>query len=77
MSAEKRTVKVNIRVFYATVRTGWSTSALILEDNSGDIAPRKVTLQIESPSDIAYLRERLNQIEEAWQKQLNANRAHV
>jgi uncharacterized membrane protein len=71
-SAEKRVVKVTLGVFYATVSTGWNQSALILEDNSGDVAPRKVTLRIERPSDIEYIRERLQQIEDAWRKELDS-----
>lgn len=72
LTAEKRIHKMQIGVFYATVSTSWNNSALILEDSTGDVAPRKVTIRIERPSDIAYLRERLDQIEEAWQKELAA-----
>lgn len=70
MTAEKRVRVVHMGVFYATVSTSWKSSELILEDNSGDLAPRKVHLRIERPSDIAYLRERLDQIEAAWHKEL-------
>lgn len=71
-SAEKRVVKLTMGVHYASVSTGWNRSALILEDNSGDVAPRKVTLRIERPSDIEYIRERLQQIEDAWRKELDS-----
>jgi hypothetical protein len=74
MNKEKRPVKVTLGVFYATVSTGWNRSALILEDNSGDVAPRKVTLKIERPSDIEYIRERLKMIEDAWRKELDSLR---
>lgn len=73
-TAEKRVVKVTMGVFYATVSTGWNNSALILEDNSGDVAPRRVTLRIDRPSDIEYIRERLKQIEDAWRKELDSLR---
>lgn len=72
---DKRVRTMQVEVFYATVSTGWNTSALILEDNSGDTAPRKVTIHIRQPSDIAYLRERLDQIETAWQKALGQLKA--
>lgn len=74
MSKEKRPVKVTLGVFCATVSTGWNNSALILQDNSGDVAPRKVTLKIERPGDIEYIRERLKIIEDAWRKELDTVR---
>jgi hypothetical protein len=71
---KKRTVKVRIGVFYATVSTGWNSAKLILSDSSGDVAPRQVTIDIERPSDLSYIRGWLDQIEEAWQKELDANK---
>ena len=71
-TADKRVVKVTMKVFIATVSTGWNQSALILEDNSGDVAPRRVTLKIERPLDIEYIREGLKQIEDAWRKELDS-----
>lgn len=70
LSAEKRLRHVSIRVFHCVAQTGWSSSALIFTDQSGDIAPRKVTLKIDSPSDISYIRERLQNIEDAWRKEI-------
>ena len=72
---DKRPVKMTLGVFYITVSTGWANSALIIEDNTGDVAPRKVRLVIDRPSDIAYIRERLDMIEAAWRKELDTLRA--
>jgi hypothetical protein len=68
---DKRTVHVKLRVFNITAHTSWSSSALIMSDASGEAAPRKVTLVIERPSDIEYIRERLDQIEMSWRKELD------
>lgn len=72
MMNDKRPVKVKLGVHMATVSTGWSTSAITFSDQSGDVAPRIVTLVIDRPDDIAYIRERLDQIEAGWRKQLDA-----
>lgn len=74
MTAEKRVVKVTMGVFYATTTTSWNDAALILEDNSGDVAPRKVTLRIGRPADIEYIREKLKEIEDAWRRELDSLR---
>lgn len=71
MADEKRQVHVKLGVFYCVAQTSWNSSALIFEDRTGDVAPRKVTLLIERPSDIAYIRERLDNIEAAWRKELD------
>jgi len=71
---EKRPVSVKLGVFHITADCSWSRSALVISDSSGDVAPRKVTLVIERPSDIDYIRERLNMIETAWRKELDAIR---
>ena len=72
---EKRPVKVKLGLHMATVTTGWASSSITFSDQSGDVAPRIVTLLIERPSDIDYIRERLTQIETAWRKELDALRA--
>ncbi len=71
MTDEKRKVHVKLGIFHCVAQTSWSSAALIFEDRTGDVAPRKVTLQIERPSDIAYIRERLDNIEDAWRKELD------
>ena len=73
-SADKRVVKVTMSVFFITASSSWNDAALILEDNSGDVAPRKVTLRISRPSDIEYIREKLKQIEDGWRKELDSLR---
>ena len=69
---EKRLVHVKLCVVECSALTGWSTAALVFTDQSGDKAPRKVTLQIEHPNDIAYIRERLNDIETSWRRSLDS-----
>lgn len=69
---EKRTVKVKVGVYFIEAETGWNRSALIIKDHSGDLAPREVTLRIDQPSDISYIRERLQDIENGWRKELDA-----
>jgi hypothetical protein len=71
---EKRTVKVKVRAYFIEAKTGWNRSALIIKDQSGDAAPREVTLRIETPSDIEYIRQRLDEIEVGWRKELDAIR---
>lgn len=67
---EKRTVKVTVGVYFIEAKTGWSNAHLKIIDQSGDRAPREVTLLIESPIDVAYIRERLDDIEKGWHKEL-------
>lgn len=69
---EKRRVRVKLGVYHIIASTGWANSELIIEDNTGDVAPRTVHLVIDRPSDLQYIRARLDQIEEAWHKQLAA-----
>lgn len=68
---EKRVRHLSLRVFYCKAQTSWNESALVFEDNTGDGAQKKVTLVIERPSDIAYIRERLQDVENAWRKELD------
>lgn len=72
MSDEKRLVHTTVGVFYCTATTSWSNAALVFEDNTGDKAPRKVTIKIDRPSDISYIRERLQNIEDGWKKELES-----
>jgi hypothetical protein len=67
---DKRQVKVTLGVFYITARTGWNSAALLISDSSGDKAPRLVTLEVSGPSDLSYIRERLDNIEDGWRKEL-------
>lgn len=69
---EKRLVHTTIGIFHCVAQTSWDRAALVLTDQSGDKAPRKVTIMIERPSDISYIRERLQNIEDAWRKELEA-----
>jgi hypothetical protein len=69
---EKRVVKVKVGVYFIEAHTGWNRSFLKIIDQSGDLARREVTLKIDQPSDIAYIRERLTDIENAWRKELDA-----
>lgn len=71
---DKRKVHVILGVHFASVRTYWANSAIIFEDQSGDLAPRKVTLKIERPGDLVYIRDQLDAIERAWRKELDAIR---
>lgn len=70
LTAEKRTVHVTLGVFHCVAMTSWTGAALVFTDQSGDKAPRKVTLRIERPSDLSYIRERLQNIEDAWRKEI-------
>jgi len=70
--SEKRKVHTTVGVYFCVAQTGWAKSALIFEDNTGGVAPRKVTITIDRPSDVAYIRERLQNIEDAWKKELEA-----
>lgn len=72
MSDEKRTRHLTLGVFFVKAETSWNEAALIFEDRTGVTAPRKVTVLIDRPSDIAYIRERLDNIEAAWRKELDA-----
>lgn len=72
MTDEKRLVHVTLCVVECSAHTSWRDAALIFTDRSGDKAPRKVTLQIEHPADIAYIRERLNDIETSWRRSLDS-----
>jgi hypothetical protein len=69
---EKRPVKVKVGVHFCEVITAWNNSTLKFIDQAGDQAPRIVTIEIEYPSDIQYIREQLNKIESAWHKELDA-----
>lgn len=75
MADEKRQVHVKLAVVMCTAQTSWDDAALIFQDQTGDLAPRKVTLRIERPSDISYIRERLQDIENAWRRELDTLRA--
>lgn len=68
---EKREVRVTLGVSWADVSTGWNRSSITFVDQSGDQARRRVTLKIERPMDIEYIRERLTMIEAAWRKELD------
>lgn len=70
LSNEKRVRKLTLSVHYCETRTSWNNSALVFIDSSGDQASRKVVLNIERPSDISYIRERLQNIEDAWAREL-------
>lgn len=74
---EKRTVKVKVGVYFIEAKTGWNRSALIIRDQSGDVAPREVTLRIDQPSDIEYIRAKLDEIEVGWRKELDAIRVRA
>jgi hypothetical protein len=58
-----------VGVFHAYIRKSWAASALIFEDTRDDQAKR-VVIEIDSPYDVAYIRERLNEIEAEWKRQL-------
>lgn len=67
-----KTRHMRLQVKVIEVQTGWKSSALLMTDASLGKPTKKVTLEIESPSDIAYIRERLSEIEESWRRQLRA-----
>lgn len=69
---EKRKVKVTVGAHHITARTSWGNPALIIHDQTGDKAPREVVIEIDRPADLTYIRERLQDIEDAWHKELNA-----
>ena len=72
MNTEKRARHLTVKVFYCASQVDWVDAALIFQDSSGGGAPRKVTIKIERPADIAYIRERLQDIEDGWRKSLDA-----
>lgn len=74
-STEKRLRTLTLCVVSVNAQTSWRDAALIFEDQSGDMAPRKVILKIEHPGDIAYIRENLDNIEAAWRKALDSIKA--
>lgn len=72
---EKRTVKTKVGVYYIEAHTGWNSSFLKIIDHRVDLARREVTLLISKPSDIDYIRDKLNDIETAWHKELDSIQA--
>lgn len=64
-----RTMKLKIENIECS--TGWASSALTFIDYRGENEmPRKVILAIEDPSDVRYIRRRLDEIEAYWRKTL-------
>jgi hypothetical protein len=69
---EKRPVKVKIGVYFCEVTTTWNNSTLKFIDQTGDQAKRIVTIEIERPGDISYIREQLAKIESSWRVELDS-----
>jgi hypothetical protein len=72
VTKEKRKVKVTVGIYYIEARYSWSAPALIIKDQTGDTAPREVVIEFDRPGDISYFRERLQDIENGWRKELDS-----
>ena len=66
----KRRRTMTIKCNFVKARKSWANSALIIEDCPVGRSQQRVTVLITRPGDIAYLRERLQEIEDGWRAQL-------
>ena len=71
MTAKRRRT-MTIKCTSVNARRSWANSALILEDWPDGRPKQRVTILITRPGDIAYLRKRLQEIENGWRAQLEA-----
>ena len=57
-------------VYIIHAKTSWAESRLVFEDSSG-ADTKEVHIMIDRPGDVAYIREKLNEIEASWRRQLD------
>jgi hypothetical protein len=65
-----KTRTLTVKIHDATIEKGWSNSKLSLIEYGDQGSIKKAVIKIESPSDLSYIRERLNEIEDYWKGQL-------
>jgi hypothetical protein len=68
--SKKRTLTVQLDDM--KVNTGWSDSEIRFQEyRSGCIGPQKeCVVKLRSPSDVSYIRDRLDEVEAYWRKQI-------
>lgn len=66
---KQRTMTVG--VYHCEVYKSWGALTIAFVDNRGE-QRRKVVIEIERPCDIAYIRERLDEIEQFWRSELES-----
>jgi hypothetical protein len=67
-----KTRTMTLGVFVVDARKSWGKAALVFVDSRNDIR-RKAVIEITGPSDLNYLRERLDEIENDWKKRLGVS----
>ena len=62
--------KLTVKIHDTSIDKSWSNSALhVVEYGTGGVN-KEVVIKIDEPSDLSYLRDRLNEIEAYWKGRL-------
>lgn len=70
--AKHRVRTMRMSVHDIKVQERWSSSTLTLTQYVDQSTVKRVTIEIERPDDIAYLRHQLDKIEASWRASLDA-----
>lgn len=60
--------RLTVGIAQATARKGWSDATLVIDQYGPD--RRQAVIKIDNPGTLAYVRERLNEIEQGWRQAL-------
>lgn len=69
--AKQRTRSMRLAVHEAKKEGTWGDTKLVLIDYGNRDSTKRVTIDIYGPTDIRYLREKLDQIEAYWRQCLD------
>jgi len=71
MAKQMNKHSITIKIHDVRLEKGWSDSKLLIEQYGEGIGYwKRATILIESPSDLSYIRERLDEIEAYWKSRL-------